>query len=326
MAESSRFWTTDGASPDAPAAGYSADQFAAFMEKAFSSGVLTGIGGELTVSGTGSPLAVATGACFGSGYFHESTAVENVTVTSPSATTGFRIVVRFTWSVPEARIKLSISADGVPTPPALVQTPGTVWEVNLATGSITSAGAITLDTSVKELATFSTKVPPLDPDTVDTVNIVDGAIEEEKIGAGEVVQGKLGTDSVIETNILDEAVTRLKLGDGALRIPYREGGHADHWYVPGSTTYVPAIVEIQIGSVELSMNDGVDNTNSTITYPQPFVNAPIIFLSTGYGEKQELSAHLINYDDFLVVIERWDSSGYTEFNVHWMAIGGPLAP
>lgn len=113
-------------------------------------GVSKGVLNELAVSGTASPISIATGSaiCYG---LYRNTAVVTKAITTPAVgTTGFRVVLQTNWAgvggaaQASTRIAVVQSADGVAAIPALTQTFGTTWEISLATGTITTGGVITL--------------------------------------------------------------------------------------------------------------------------------------------------------------------------------------
>lgn len=158
MAESSRFWNTievgDGGT------GYGRDLIAGWMRSVFArgeaGGVLRRVLNELAVSGTSSPLSVASGAAIVDGIFYENTTAKSMTVTTPSVgTTGGRVVLRADWSAQTVRAAVLMSADGTAALPALTQVSGTTYEIGLASFTITTGGAITL-TDARGYITFST--------------------------------------------------------------------------------------------------------------------------------------------------------------------------
>lgn len=147
MAESSLFWagtTTGDAGP------YSDDAFSDFVRKTFLQdrtlqGPIQGYLGQLAVTGATSPVAVATGAALVDGKFYENTASLNVVVPSPvSATRIDRIVLRKNFAGQTIRVTRIAGTEGSGTPPAITQTEGTTWDVQLAKVSITTAGLITI--------------------------------------------------------------------------------------------------------------------------------------------------------------------------------------
>ncbi len=183
MAESSRFWTTNGTG-DGGAGGYSAQQFYDFLRKLFitdqeaSRGVILGEQGGLAVSGSASPLSVAAGSAIVYGFFYENTGVVSVTVPTPSVgTTGKRVILRVNWAAQTVRIALITSADGVATFPTLTQNAGNTWEISLANLTITTGGAITL-TDARAYMELGSKVIA---DGVETASLVDNVVTDAKL-------------------------------------------------------------------------------------------------------------------------------------------------
>ena len=141
--ESSRLWTTGGAGDGAST--YTRDQlaemFRALLADPTTQGVLLG----LAVSGSTSPLTLAVGAALVYGFWYFCTVAGDVAVTTPSVgTTGFRVVLRAGWTAQTVRVAVVMNTDGVAAIPAVTQSAGTTWEITLATGTITTGGAITL--------------------------------------------------------------------------------------------------------------------------------------------------------------------------------------
>src|SRR5512139_978715 len=147
MTESSRFWNTNNIG-DGPTGGFDRDAIAAWLRNIWAqggSGVLRGVLNELAATGTASPIAVNTGAAIVYGLYYWNTASVNLTVTTPSGgTTGLRVILRASWSAQTVRLVAVRNTDGVAAIPALTQTPGTTYEISLATGTITTGGVITL--------------------------------------------------------------------------------------------------------------------------------------------------------------------------------------
>lgn len=106
-------------------------------------GVITGELNELAVSGTSSPVSVATGAALAYGTRYENDAAASVAVPTPSGATRIdRIVLRKDWTAQTVRITRIEGVEGG-SAPALVQVAGTTWDTPLAQVSITTGGVIT---------------------------------------------------------------------------------------------------------------------------------------------------------------------------------------
>lgn len=148
MAESSLFWQTNGTGDGA--ASYTQSQLFQWLNRTFmvdstQQGVLAGYANKLAVSGTASPISVASGAAYVNGIPYENTAAVSVAVPTPSSgTTGYRVVLRANWSAQTVRVTLLASADGTATAPVMTQTNGTLWDISLATLTITTGGVITV--------------------------------------------------------------------------------------------------------------------------------------------------------------------------------------
>lgn len=150
--EKSQFWYTDGftgASGDG-AAPYTQEEFRAYHAALLGEGVVAASGNELAVSGSASPLSVATGRAQVGGFHYWNDAAKNLTVTTPSVgTTGGRVVLRADWTAATVRLFVLLNTDGNAGIPALTQTAGVTYEIGLASFTITTGGVITLtDTRV----------------------------------------------------------------------------------------------------------------------------------------------------------------------------------
>lgn len=206
MPEKSIYWTTGGAGDGA--ATYTQAELFAFFRRMFIGNaatefVLDGFANNLAVSGTASPVVVATGAAIVNGIPYESDTPVNVTVPTPLVgTTGHRVILRANYAARTVRIALKSSSDGVSALPALTQTDGTTWEVGLASLTITTGGVITL-TDTRGFARFRSRVSTamLDLASIGTNQLADNSITAVKIPNGTVTQAKLGADTLRTANI-----------------------------------------------------------------------------------------------------------------------------
>jgi len=124
-------------------------------------GVVRGWRDELLVSGTSSPLSVATGGAVVYGTIHDSDAAVSVSIPTPSTGNSRydRVVAQRTWSTQVVRIaRVSGVAAAVPVVPALTQTANITWEIPLATVFIDDAGAITV-TDTRAFCAYPTEWP-----------------------------------------------------------------------------------------------------------------------------------------------------------------------
>lgn len=154
-----------------------------------SEGVSVGVLDELEVSGTSSPLEVAAGSavCYGL-YISDDT--EELEVSTPVAgTTGGRVVLRTSWAgqpTNEAttRLAVKVSSDGVASIPALTQSAGTVWEISLASFTITTGGVITVtDDRTFRKSTGMVDTAEIHDDAITTAKIDDAAVTAAKIAS-----------------------------------------------------------------------------------------------------------------------------------------------
>lgn len=150
MPERSSIWNSTGVG-DGALTGITQQQWLEMYRDSFTSdrfsseGVLAGVSGELKVTGSSSPLAVAAGAGYVYGFYYQNTASLNLSVTTPSVgTTGGHVVLRADWTAQTVRAVAVRNTDGTNSTPALTQTAGTTYEIRLATFTITTGGAITV--------------------------------------------------------------------------------------------------------------------------------------------------------------------------------------
>lgn len=142
------FW--DGiATGDATSAPYDAPtEFAgvllAMMGIRANSGRVFVTDGSLLVTGTVTPVSVASGQSIVYGNWYKNTAAVTVVIPTPAGATRIdRIVLRKDWSAQTVRITRIAGVEGGAAP-ALVQVAGTTWDIPLAQASITTGGVITV--------------------------------------------------------------------------------------------------------------------------------------------------------------------------------------
>jgi len=100
---------------------------------------------HLEVSGVATPLAIEKGWANVYGFPYQLTADTTLAVPTPAiGTTGKCVVLRSTWLTREVRITLLTSADGTAAIPAIVQTPGTTYDIKLADLTVTTLGVISV--------------------------------------------------------------------------------------------------------------------------------------------------------------------------------------
>lgn len=153
-------------------------------------GVAYGVLNALAVSGTASPLSVASGAAVCYGRYWNDAAVALAVTTPVVGTTGGRVVLRADWSANTIRLFVKMSTDGNGTIPALVQTAGTTWEISLATFTVTTGGVIT----VTDNRTFIKS----------TSKIAAGDINDVAMIANALITGaKIANETIVPGNVVN---------------------------------------------------------------------------------------------------------------------------
>lgn len=161
MTQNSFFWNTDGTG-DGDNAGITTAQMTEMWRALFAANTGADFGGvvsdylnELAVSGTSSPVAVASGMACVYGFIFTNSASENVAVATPSTHPRIdRIVLRADWVAQTVRItRIAGTEASSPSAPAVTQTPGTTWDIKLAQVHITTGGVITV-TDEREWLSF----------------------------------------------------------------------------------------------------------------------------------------------------------------------------
>lgn len=224
-AERSQFWATTGTG-DGTGSGYTADNMFEVFRSLFAgknstnlSGVAPDYQNKLAVSGTSSPVAVATGAAVVYGIPYFNSASVNVTVPTPTTATRIdRIVLRASWASQTVRITRVAGVEGSGAP-ALTQSAGVTWDMPLATVQITTGGVVTVTDAREYVALVpdggisTAKLADL---AVTTAKLADGAVTTGKIADGTIAAGDLASDAVTTAKIADGAVTSAKIADGTI--------------------------------------------------------------------------------------------------------------
>jgi hypothetical protein len=332
--EKSAFWTTNGTG-DGTSGGYTATEFYDFVRRLIttdqeaSQGVLRGVDNELAVSGSNSPLSVATGSAIAHGFFYNNSAALNLTVTSPiTGTTGGRVNLKVDWTAQTVRAVVQMNTDGVAAIPSLVQTAGSEWNIPLATFTITIAGAITL-TDARNFCVMANYLTAASLENVTGLSVVgrsagtagqsaaitagsDGQVLRRSgsvLGFGQVATAGIADDAVTAAKIADNAVGADQIDAGAVgnselasdavddtkvgsRVPQfyrRQGGDTSDWSVAGTTTYTPTTVRMQAGAVDVVFSAQTSKTFS-ITFPTAFSNKPLVICSIKSDDSPAASA------------------------------------
>ncbi|NUQ86790.1 MAG: hypothetical protein HUU11_18990 [Anaerolineales bacterium] len=112
-----------------------------------------------------------------------------------------------------------------------------------------------------------------------------------------------------------------------LAVVKRQGGHADDWSSPGTTTYTPTLAKIQGGAITVTMTGSPAYGTLAVTFPVAFSGAPIVQLTakdTGGGQdRQPLLAYAsLTASGFTIVAYyNANSASYGNVVVHWVAFG-----
>lgn len=322
--EKSAFWTTNGTG-DGASGGYTATEFYDFIRRLLitdqeaTQGVLRGVLNELAVTGSSSPLSLASGCAIVHGLYYENSAALNLTVTTPVVgTTGGRVNLKVDWTAQTVRAVVQLNTDGTATIPSLVQTAGSEWNLPLYTFTVTTAGVITL-TDVRSFCQFANYLTATAFDEVAGLSVIGRSANTTgqsaaitagtdayvlrrsgtSIGFGQVATGGIADDAVTNAKIADDAVDTDQLATGAVgadaldsdavddtkvgnRVPQfyrRQGGSDTDWISPGTTTRTPGNVMIQAGVINGDMAAGTFFDNISVYFPVSFSGKPIVFLT-----------------------------------------------
>jgi len=306
-------------------------------------GVLRGVGSELVVSGTSSPLSLAAGAALVYGLFYENTAAKNLTVATPVVgTTGGRINLKADWTAQTVRAQVQLNTDGVADIPALTQTAGVEWSLPLYTFTITTAGGISL-TRVVEYCQFADYITADMIQDVTGLSVIGRASNSEgdaelltaandgevlvrsgnTLGFGQVGTDGIADDAVDTDQIADDAVDDTKVGERVFKLNRRQGGSSTDWNSAGASNYTPGNVRMQSGIVTVSIANGQSYGVTTVTFPEAFSYKPLVF----FGVNSNTSALVCVRADAQsasaldIIVNRSSTSGDLSVTVGWLAIG-----
>lgn len=306
-AQKSICWTT-GATGDGATA-YTQAEVIRWQRQTFIStgneGIAKGYLGVLIVTGASSPVAVNTGAAYVRGFPFWNTASVDVTIPTPSGNTRIdRVVLRANWAAQTVRITRIAGTEGSGTPPALVQTDGTTWDVPLAQCSITTGGVITVTDERERLhPNIAVDGNMLDDDAVDSQHYTDGSIDLVHLSA----------DSVDDT----------KAGNRVPQFYRRQGGSATVWATTGTTDYTPTAVRMQAGAIQWTGSAAATGF-LTVTFPVAFAYAPLVFVGT-YDPAGNPDIVVIAYGAITTGVGlTWRnvaSGTETAVTLYWLAIG-----
>jgi len=350
MTEASRFWNTNNEG-DGASSGYTPAQIASWMKAVFGEGILIGIGSELAVSGSASPLSVADGAALVDGLFYENNAAVELTVTTPSVgITGGRVILRADWTAQTVRAAVLLNTDGVADIPDLTQTSRTTYEICLATFQIETDGDIISLTIETERASFGGTNPQIvlnslgvlgnptnSEDVAEMISPVDGLSlvrNGTSLEFGQLTSNGIADDAVDTDQIADDAVDDVKLGSRVPKFTDRQGGDATDWNSPGASNYTPGNIRAYAGATEVLITSwyttNVYNNDYLVTLPgslsKPIIFTAFLSIATTPPESpvQVYSVIAEALDNNHIGIHAYravGSSSYATIRIAWLAIG-----
>lgn len=297
LVESSRLWTTGGAGDGAST--YTRDNMAEFFRNMLLADFTTqGVLNGLAVSGTASPLTLATGAACVYGFLHFCTTsgTMNAITTPAVGTTGLHVVLRADWTAQTVRVVAVRNTDGNSATPALTQTAGTTWEIRLATGTITTGGVIAL-TDARAFVSQPNRV----------------------FTAGRVVFASTGGALNDDANLTwDSTNHRLAINSGyATPLRGRQGGSATNWATTGTTNQTLTTPRVQCGAVNTTSGAG-----ATITFPVAFAQVPLVIAMAIDATPAAKIATLESVTASAFSVWTFDAAGVAQNGaVYWIAIG-----
>lgn len=168
----------------------------------------------LAVTGTSSPVDIATGAAVVNGKLFRVTAAETEAVATPVGGTRIdRIALEIDYTTtPETAAIVRVAGVVGGAAPALMQTDGTKWQVSLAQASITTGGVITV--------------------TDERTYLGDGALAASAAGRARMADGffdaatalaKFAADSITNAVLLDAVADGAFVADAATRALFATG-------------------------------------------------------------------------------------------------------
>jgi len=348
MAQNSFFWTTNGTG-DGPSGGYTMDDFLKLLQNLLTpdtedeQGVLLGVGSDLTVTGSSSPVSLSAGAAIVYGLYYENTSALNLTVTTPVVgTTGGRVNLKLDWTAQTVRAVVQLNTDGTADIPALVQTAGVEWNLPLYTFTVTLAGVITL-TRVASYCEFATRFLPTNMANVAALSVIGRASSSAGAAAeisaasdgqvlvrsgsalvfGQVQTAGLADGAITADKIAADTIDDTKVGNRVPQFYRRQGGSSSYWTVPGSSNYTPTTVRMQAGSVEITIANGDNYESVQVFFPTSYPSSPLVFAQIGESVSENMCVYTgpegSNY--FTATLRRNSTSGDATVTVYWLAIG-----
>jgi hypothetical protein len=324
MAEFSYLWTTNAAGAGDQVASYTQAQLAEVWRITGACGGFEGVApyylNELECTdGGANTVDVDTGGAIVDGKPYLNDTSEGINI--PSAVGGGntridRLVLRATWASFEVRITRIAGTDAaVPVAPAITQTSGTTYDIQLCQVLVDTAGAVT----VTDERVWSS--PHVDGATLE----VDQTTGELQVKALGIDTAQLAAAAVTTAKVANDAVTDVQAGDRVPQFYRRQGGDPSQWGGhgnSGTTNYTPGPVRMQGGMIEWLGSD----TSGTVfvTFPVAFSAAPLVFASC--ITQLEISIRVVpdfsNPEEaFIIAWKHLGATSIAELEFYWLAIG-----
>lgn len=311
MTQLSMFWNTNG-NGDGVSSGYNRENFLLFLGRLLqpqlpavqTSGVLFApleptegmLNASSTTDGVTTAITIEYGAAIVAGFFYYNDADVVLNVTVPPTYAAGHVILECNYAAQTVRLKVVRANDGDGTTPALVQTAGVLWQLRLYTFVILDDGNWDEWTDARTYIHMATKV---NSDMLDM-----GAVTAEAIASGAVAFDKLGT--------------------AGLYLLSRQGGDATNWDTAGTALYTSSTkIGIEAGTAGAVIQAGGITGVITVTYPNTFTGAPLVFLTV---TTDNWIGYVINATNngFELRIRAVNGATLTAGNVvrvHWLAVG-----
>jgi hypothetical protein len=266
-------------------------------------GVAPGYLSELAPSSTGvNNVRIATGGAMVDGKYYKNSA--NIDTNIISAVGGGntridRIVIRCTWADFHAEVHLLSGTDAaVPSAPAITQTSGTTYDIQICQVLVTTGGVIT----ITDERTWSAGGP-------------------NSLATNAVTLAKMADNSVGTSEIVNDAVDDTKVGDRVPQFYRRQGGSATIWTTKGTTTYTPTSVRMQAGSIEWTGGAAAEGI-VTVTFPTAFSFAPLVFTQFYHATSFQIFTEPQTTSTTQVAIKWYNTiESLISLTIYWFAVG-----
>jgi hypothetical protein len=316
----------------------------ALKADAATQGVVRGKLNALAVTGTSSPVAVASGWAIVNGKLYRNSASKNITISTPATNPRIDLIVlRLDYTASPmtcVAAQLAGTAAASPVAPTPTQTDGTLWELPIAQVAITTGGVITVTdqrayigdghvatASIAAAAVTEAKLAA----SVAGNGLTGGAGTPLAVGAGTaitvtadavaVTAGGIGT-----TQLAADAVDDTIAGNRVPRLTARQGNSATIWggaSGAGANNYTPTMIIEQAGMAGATITG--TSGSFQVTFPTAFGYAPLVLLTPGnpiynVGALPVAGSTTTKFELFWQTIDGSSASG-AAFVCAWLAIG-----